>query len=363
MSKVTKQIKTVAKKKIKKKKKPSEFLSSGSTLYNLACTNSPYGAFPKGKYIYFVGDSTSGKTFISMTCFAEALHSPIFKDYRLIYDNVEDGMLINLEKLFNKKVAKRVEAPVYDGDIPVYSSTIEEFYYNLDDVIKEGKSFIYVLDSMDGLSSESEQDKFKQHKKAHREKKEAPGSYGDGKAKKNSENIRKVLKGIRDTGSILIIISQTRDNLGFGSNKKIRSGGKALKFYATIEAWSSPTGKIKKSIKGKDRTIGIHVEMNIKKNRITGEEHKIPIDIYPSYGIDDIGACIDFLISEKWWSKKKKTIEAAEFDFVGKRSSLIERIEDGGLYKKLQKITGECWQEIQEEKKLKRKKKYEEDDE
>jgi hypothetical protein len=98
--------------------------------------------------------------------------------------------------------------------------------------------------------------------------------------------------------------------------------------------------------------------MNIKKNRITGEEHKIPIDIYPSYGIDDIGVCIDFLISEKWWNIKKNTIEADEFDFEGSRATLIKHIEDGGFYKKLQKITGECWQEIQELKKLNRKKKY-----
>ena len=30
------------------------------------------------------------------------------------------------------------------------------------------------------------------------------------------------------------------------------------------------------------------------------------MDIYPSYGIDDIGSCIDYLVKEAWWEKKEK---------------------------------------------------------
>ena len=65
---------------------------------------------------------------------------------------------------------------------------------------------------------------------------------------------------------------------------------------------------------------------------------------------------------EKWWNKKKNTIEAHDLSFEGNRAGLIEYIEEEGLYKKLQKITGECWQEIQDAKKLQRKKKYEDDE-
>lgn len=349
------QIKKTARKKYKKRRKPKEknHLSSGSTLLNLACTNDPFSAFKKGKYYYLVGDSASGKTFLSMTCFAEAINDPDFKDYRLIYDNVEDGMNIDLERLFNEEVAEKVELPSYEP-----SFSIEEFYYNLDDAIEKGKPFIYVLDSMDGLSSVAEVEKFEQHKKAHLKGNKAPGSYGDGKAKKNSEGIRKILKGLRDTGSILIIISQTRDNLSFGFETKSRSGGHALSFYATIEIWSSITGKIRKIIKGKKRQIGVNVKLKVKKNRTTGELHEANMSIYPMYGIDDIGSIIDYLVDEKYWKKTKNTIHAEEFNLSLSREKLIKNIEDMGQYKQLQKIAGKCWTEIREAFDLGRKGRY-----
>jgi len=367
ITRITKQIEKVANEPLEKKKKPiiktEDLLPSGSTLLNLVCSNNPFGAFLKGKYYYLVGDSASGKTFLSMTCFAEALRHPIFKEYRLIYDNVEDGMLIDLEKLFNADVAEKVEPPGMEDDEPVFSFSIEEFYYHLDDALikskEEERPFIYVLDSMDGLSSVAEVEKFEEHKTAHLKGTKSPGSYGDGKAKKNSEGIRKILKGLNSTGSILIIISQTRDNLGFGHEKKTRSGGRALIFYATTVIWSSVTGKIKKTIKGKLRHIGNHIKLETKtKNRVTGELHEGAVDIYPSYGIDDTGSCIDYLVDEKWWGQIEKMIDAGGFNVCMSREKLIEHIEENDLYKHLQRITGECWKEIRKESALKRKKRY-----
>lgn len=335
--------------KKKKKAKPKKFdlLSSGSTLLNLACTDNPFGAFMKGKYYYLVGDSASGKTFLCMTCFAEALLHPRFKDYRFIYDNVEDGMLLNLRKLFNAEVEKRVEAPASDENgASVYSATIEDFYYNIDDAVKVGKPFLYVLDSMDGLSSEAAEEKFYEKKEAHRKGKEVAGSYGDGKAKKNSEYLRKIQKGLRHTGSILIVVSQTRDNLGMGFEKKTRSGGHALKFYATCEVWTSLKGTIKKNVQKKDRSIGVRVGLKVRKNRTTGWISNVETLIYPSYGIDDIGSCVDYLVSEGWWEKKKTRIKAKEFDIIMTREKLILHIEQNDLAHKLRKVTGRCWREI-----------------
>ena len=335
-------------------------LSTGSTLLNLACSNNPYGGFLKGKYYLLVGDSTSGKTFLSMSCFAEASINKQFKDYRLIYDNVEDGMLMDIEGLFGSAVAKRVEPPAMEEGVPLHSYTIEEFYYNMDDAIKKGKPFIYVLDSMDSLSSEAEGDKFDQHKKAHRAGTKSPGSYGDGKAKKNSEGIRKILKGLRDTDSILVIVSQTRDNIGFGFETKTRSGGRALKFYTTLEIWSSVLGSLKKTVAGKERQIGVHVGLKIKKNRITGMKREVELDIYPSYGIDDLGSCVDYLVSEKWWTKSKQSIVAGEFDLTATRSKLMDHIEKNNLESELRSIVGKCWKSVDDACALHRKRKYEE---
>lgn len=362
------EIEEVADKPIRKKKKikpkACNLLSSGSTLLNLGLSDNPFGAFLPGHYYWFVGDSDTGKTIFSMTCFAEALQHQRFKNCDLIYDNVEGGMLMDLDNLFNENLSEQILPPSRDEyGMPVSSYSIEDFYFHVDDRIKlakhSGNPFIYILDSMDGLTSVAADDKFDQQKDAYRRGKTVAGSYGDGKAKKNSEGLRKVLKGLRDTKSILIIISQTRDNIsGRGFQTKTVSGGHSLKFYATTQIWTSLAGTLKRSYKGKDRQIGINVKIQVRKNRITGRKHDLSVDIYHSLGIDDIGSCIDYLIMEKWWTKKKQSIIAKEFGVTASRDKLISHIEENGLYKDLQKITGRCWHEIQNAVKLKRRNRY-----
>jgi len=311
----------------------ADLLSTGSALLNLACTNRVEGGFVKGHFFFIVGDSFSGKTFLSLTCLAEASINPFFDDYRFIYDGSERGALMDIEKFFGKKVAERIEPPEEDESGPVYSYTIEEFYYHVDDALLGEKPFIYILDSMDALSSESEGEKFDKTKEAYRSGKAIAGSYGDGKAKVNSSNLRKLIGPLHDTKSILIILNQTRDDIGFGFNKKTRSGGHALKFYSTIELWSSVKGRLEKQINGKKRQVGINCKIVIKKNRITGKDTVIEIPIYNSYGIDDIGSCIDFLVDEGVWNKKGKGIVCDRLGptIEGPVEKVIKEIEEKEL--------------------------------
>jgi len=355
----------VKKKLTKKKKKKkvltkADYLSSGSTMLNLACTDFPDRCFAKGKFYLIVGDSSSGKTFLSLTCLAELMKNKNFKDYRIIYDNSEDGALMDIDKFFGSKAATKLEPPGGTRRNPKHSDSIEDFYYNVDDAIKNEKPFIYILDSMDSLTSESETSKFQEHKKAHRKGKTAIGSYGDGKAKKNSEGIRQLIAPLRNTGSILIIITQTRDNIGFGFEKKTRSGGRALRFYACLEIWSSIAGKITKTVKGKKRQLGILCKCQIKKNRLTGKDRTVVFPIYHSFGIDDIGACIDYLVSEGYWKKDKAgIITAGDFELKGKQAKIIKEIEEQGLEKDLIELVGDLWKEIEDACVVKRKKRYE----
>lgn len=347
-----------------KKKAPvikgSDYLSTGSTLLDLACSDSIKGGLLKGKFYFFVGDSSSGKTWLSMTCLAEAAINPNFNDYRFIYDNGEDGALMDIEKYFGKAVARRLESPAKDSDgNPVHSTSVEEFYYHVDDAIKAGKPFIYILDSMDSLSSDDEISKFTEAKEAHRKGKEVAGSYGDGKAKKNSANLRKLISPLRDSNSILIILCQTRDNLGFGFEKKTRSGGKALRFYACLEMWSSVKKKIVKIVREKKRQLGVESLIEIKKNRITGKERSIVIPIYHSSGIDNIGSCVDYLMEEGHWEQKGNSIVVPEFDFKGLREKLIKYIEDNNLEDQVKQIVQTVWDDIEEACAVKRKKRYE----
>ncbi len=332
-----------------------EGLSTGSTLLNLACTGKTHAGFLPGYYYFIVGDSVSGKSFLSLTCFAEASIHSVYKDYRYIYDNVEAGALMDVSRLFGKKAADKIEAPSKEGP----SQTVEEFYYNLDDAVEQGTPFIYVLDSMDALDTEDDIDKFEQRKKARGTTKEVAGSYGTAKAKMNSAGIRKAIAGLQKTNSILLVISQTRDNIGtFSFEKKTRSGGRALRFYACLEMWSAVKEKIKKTAKGKPRQTGIVAEVKIKKNRITGQEHTVEIPIYHSFGIDDTGSMIDYLIEEKHWVGTKGKVEAKEYGYSGSIDGLISLIERDGKEKSLKMLVGGVWEEIQNLCRLDRKRRY-----
>lgn len=357
-----------------KAKKDKDKLSTGLTLVNLACSGDPDWALEKGYYYLFVGDSQAGKTWLTLQCLAEATFNPGFKNYRLVQDCPEKGSKMDIERYYGSALADRLEEPSTHGP----SATLEEFYDNLDDLAKGDRPFIDVLDSEDALDSEQSRAKAEKDKKIRRKKKgrdededdgeegggeKIKGSYGDGKAKKNSSGLRSAILDLIRTKSILIVIKQTRDNIGpdamFGE-KKTRSGGKALTFYATLELWFSIRGKIRKSVKGKARVVGTYLKIQVKKNRETGRDRSVVIRFYPTHGFDEVGSNIDFLIEEKHWkgSPTKGTVTAPEFDFDGKQDKLIALIEEQGREQELRDLVVKVWNEIEEQCTVKRKQKY-----
>ncbi len=351
----------MSKRKREPKKRPL-LLSTGSTTLNLACSGRIDGGFRAGGYYFFVGDSNSGKTFIGLTCLAEAANDPRFKDYRLIYDAVEHGALMNLRRFFGDKMADRIEPPSRDkyGE-PVYSRTVEEFYYHVDDALQDGRPFIFVEDSQDGLSSFAEREKFDEKKEAHRKGKDTTGSYGDAKAKVHSANIRKVIGPLEETGSILLILNQTRDSFDL-FERSTYSGGRALKFYATLQLWASVKGQIKRQVKGKPRQLGVNCKVQVRKNRQTGRDRTVVVKILHSVGLDDLGSCVDYLVDEGTWSKNKSgVIEATGLGpaFKGRLDQVVARIEEREQEHDLRLLVGETWAEIERACEVRRKQKYE----
>ncbi len=370
------------KKKIKPVLDPKNGLSTGSTLLNLACSGDSDWGFQKGFYYLLVGDTDSGKTWLTQTCFAEASINKEFKDYRFILDSGEFGTLMDRERFFGKEAARRTEPPrkSKSGE-PLNSSTIQEFYYNIDDIVKDGRPFIYILDSHDVLGSEGAEKKFQTNKRialkettkalakeeAEKDGEKAKGSYGDGKAKDNSANLRRLLAPLNRTGSILIIINQTRDNIGFGAylKPKTHSGGWALEFYATLQMWTSKVKSLTKPYKGKYIQTGGITRIQVKRSRFTGKVRSVEVPLYHSSGIDDVGSCINYLTDWKHWKKTGKEddpevgkVDAPEFDFNGSREKLIQLIEEQNRESELRQIVKQVWQSVEEACSIQRKNRY-----
>ncbi len=357
-----------AKKKVTKKKRivdgdendfidPKRLIPTGITTFNLACSNNYKGGPQTGKIINLIGDSSSGKTMVAFTISAEMVNDKRFKYYRIIYDDVEAALEFDVSRLFGNNLKKRIEPPLIDKDgNPVSSETILHFHDNILTAIEKKKPFIYILDSLDALDEKGDQKKLKEMRKSVQTGTEIKGSYGMGKAKGMSQLLRNICRAIEKTNSILIIISQTRDNtVTMSKAKNTRSGGRALKFYCTHEIWLNAL----KPITSKELKIGNNVKGKITKNKITGIEREFFFIIYYDYGIDDVQSNINFLLEMGYWKKKKLTIIANDFGIEGQMKKVIREIEDQNLERKLKRLVGKVWKEREDSVKLShRKRKY-----
>lgn len=357
IKKLANQIKKIRLKPVEKE--DSVYFSTGSTLLNLACADKTKGAFKPGTMVNIIGDSHAGKTFLALSVLAEACYNDAFSGYDLIYDDAEAANDINIEKMFGSGLAERIISPGKaekdeEGcDIP--SSTIQDFQRHVMKSFNRERPFIYVLDSLDSITSVEEQDRF--DKVA--EGKEVKGSYKMEKAKALGELLRNICRKLRSTKSLLIIVSQTRQNINpMSFSPKTRSGGDALRFYAAIEMWLGLAEKHHKGVEGRKREIGVKTKVRIKKNKLTGKNRDAEFSIYYDYGIDDIGSSINFMVDEGFWTKKGEKINAKDLDILATERKLISEIERRGMERKLRKAVGRAWMEIEEKMRLGRKPKY-----
>lgn len=331
------------------------WLPTGSTLLNLACAGRADRGLPVGRYHWLVGDSDSGKTWLTLSMLAEASRLPAFDEHRFIHDDAEGGSLMNIRRYFGSKVVERIEPPRWDDGQPVYSTEVEDFHFYVSDAFDQSRPFIYILDSMDVLEAKADAKKFEKRREAHRKGTKEAGSYGMDKAKENSASIRRMMSRLRthDT-SIVIIISQTRE----GEYGKTASGGRALPFYATCNIWTKCGNRLTRELDGVKYQTGVECIAQIHRNRVTGKKPTVSFPIYHSYGIDDVGSCIDYLLSVKHWKMRKQTIIAPELEIEASRPKMIREVERQGLEEVLSDVVGDVWNQIEKACELDRKARY-----
>lgn len=341
-----------------KKEKQMRFISSGSTLLNLALSDRVDGGYLVGSFVNVIGDSSSGKTSAALTMMAEALRDERFLDYQFVYDLPEATMNFDLQTIFGDTFG-RVRFLPEDRTV---ARTIQDWHHDLYKITE--KPTIHVTDSFDALTSIGDVKNVEEGSAV------AKTGWKTEKAMVSSAAFPQIIGRIEEHDSLLFIISQTRDNIGvtFGPAKK-QSGGNAMVFYRTHAIWLSEGQKIHVVVREKKREIGHWTHAKVSKNKVTGKIRQISFPVYYDYGIDDIGSCIEWLVTESFWTADKKgALDLGddaerlnlEADKRIKRDSLIKHIEGENLEKELKSITGECWQEIEEEihRKTSRKPRY-----
>jgi RecA/RadA recombinase len=350
----------------------------GSKMLDIACSDTCKGGAVAGRYISLIGDSSSGKSILVLSMLAEMSRIPTFDNYRFIYDDAEEANSFNMEELFGHKLVSRLEPPKWSETIddvtgtkikvPINSDTIQDFQLHIFDAIDHPskKPFIYILDSFDSITSKDEIDTVYSNMEARRKGNKETGSWGIDKPKLIGQILRMINGKLKSTNSFLVIISQTRDDINpMTRSTKTRSGGRALKFYASHEIWLATKGKLKKTALGHDRIIGVDVVAKITKNKLTGKVREVEFPIMYSYGVDDISACFDFIMSTEHWKKVKNTVTAhdllvpvKEIPIEGTREKIIAQIEQYGLEQQLFQIANKRWDAIEEAVTPKRKSKF-----
>jgi recombination protein RecA len=381
------------------------FFPTGSDLLDLVIGGGVGMGIPGGRIINVVGNKSAGKTFIACEIIAAARF--LFKSrLKWEFDDSESGFTFNTKGLYGFEIMPE------NPDDRVHSETVEELYCNVRkflDSLKSDEVGIYVVDSLDGLTSE-EQDtradkryaKFKQGEEFDEK------SYQMGKAKYLSQEFFPQLADyIQDKNALLIIISQIRDNPDPYSHKEyVRAGGRAMDFYCHSVLFLTMITPILK----KKRAVGVVLKAKTTKSKTPRPYRDAIISLLFDYGIDNIGSNLDFLYdlrgdsgallnkAEKIiWDGKKVTKDSLK-DFLEemdvnlkdlkklkklddyieyidnhselqsefekrfgtsmKRDELINYIEEHGLTSKLKEKVIAKWEEIEESIKVRRQPKY-----
>ena len=343
------------KRKAVRQQERTDLIPSGSTLLNLAQSGTPHGCWGRGKICNIVGDSHSGKTLLALTCLAEVANDSKFDEFKLIYDDVEHALEFDIRAMFGKKAAKRIQPPKGTKNSPVYSDTVQDLQVRLFRLTEETAPFIYVLDSLDALTSKQEQLKFEKTVKAEEKGKEAAGDYALSTPKMMSQLLRIMKAKLKTSDSLFMVISQTRDVINpISFIKKTRSGGRALKFYSSHIIWLANAGKIKKIVEEKSYTIGNNIKIESTKSKITGKVRTFPMRTYYDYGIDDIGCCVDWMCSMGFWGKRKNSLIVPSLPLrPATKIQLITQIElEQGMHSEMVKQVFLAWESIEEQLRL-----------
>lgn len=245
------------------------------------------GGVPRGRIVEIYGPESSGKTTLATHIIAEA--------------QALGGTcaFIDAEHAFDINYAEKLGVKV-DNMLVAQPDTGEQALNITEMLVRSGALDIVVIDSVAALVPQAE----------------IEGEMGDAhvglQARLMSQALRKLTGTISRTKTVLIFINQIREKIGvmFGS-PETTSGGRALKFYATIRMDIRRIGAIKD---GTD-VVGNRTRVKIVKNKTAPPFRQAEFDIVYGEGISGLGELIDLGCeyeilnkSGSWYSYGEETI-------------------------------------------------------
>lgn len=325
----------------------TSLIKTGSTLLNLALSGTTSGGWKLGRIANIIGDRSSGKTLLAIEAATLFLnHPPEGVTSKVVYYETEAA--------FDNVYAESLGMPIEKVDFRI-GETVEDLYKVLCETIENSKkdeATFFVIDSLDALTSNADL------------KKEFGKQDYDRKAQKLSELFRKLARPLEDSNIHLFVISQVRENISTMpfAPKYIRSGGKALDFYATHIVWLAERAKLKAT--STERVYGAQIEAKVTKNKVSSPYRDVKFNIVYGYGVDDIESLIRFLSEDKIPKELRIQKSAGGYFLIGEEKLRIEEAvkfveETPEMYKDLVAKAQEAWNYYEEKTKVTRKSKSE----
>lgn len=298
----------------------TEWVSTGSTMLDLAISNRPNGGLPVGRIIEITGLEASGKSLLA----AHALADTQKKGGLAVYIDTENA----ISREFLEAIGVNLKDMLY---VPL--ETIEDIFDAMDSIVesvrKSSKSRIVtiVVDSVAGAST-------KQEMAADYDK----DGWATSKAIILSKAMRKITNFVGRERICLIFTNQLRTRLGvtFG-DQWTTSGGKAIAFHSSVRLRLKSVGQIKlaKSADKPEAVVGITTRAQVVKNRMGPPLRSVDYDIYFDSGIDDYGSWLTMmknygLVSQSgaWYTyTNTETGEVVKFQSKDFKAKLIDDVE------------------------------------
>jgi recombination protein RecA len=260
--------------------KVTDYVSSGLDILDIAMSNKKGGGYGVGRIVEITGLEGSGKSLLA----AYALKDTQRQGGIGVYIDTENAVSVEYMEAIGIDSSKLMYVPL--NHIEDVFEAIERIIVNVRTSDKKIPVTI-VVDSVMATTTKIEA---------------AAGYDKDGYATQKalilSKGLRKITRMIGSEKILLIFTNQLRMNvgaLGFGAEKYVTSGGKAIAFHSTIRLRLISEGKIKKKVNGIDNVVGIKTACKVIKNRLGPPLKQVKFDIYYESGVDNYGSWLTTL--------------------------------------------------------------------
>jgi recombination protein RecA len=254
------------------------------------------GGLPRGRVVEIYGPEASGKTTLTLHCVANAQRQGGITAF------------IDTEHALDPLYARRLGVDV-DNLLVSQPDSGEQALDIAEMLIRSNAVDLIVVDSVAALVPQAELE----------------GQMGDAQigaqARLMSQALRKLSGVISKTNTCMVFTNQLRMKIGvmFG-NPETTSGGRALRFYASVRIDIRRIG----SIKSGDVIVGNRTRATVAKNKVAPPFRKAEFDILYNRGIDRVGEIVDLGAAAKLIDKSGAWFSYGDLRIGQGRENAIE---------------------------------------